>query len=139
MPSIFTRIINREIPCHLIAETEDYIAFLDVRPLAKGHTLVIPKQEIDYIFDLPDDLLQGLMVFSKKIAHAIKSVMVCEKIGVAVIGLEVAHAHVHLVPIRAVADINFSSPKLELSAEELSAIATSIRTVYEKMQVEERG
>ncbi len=130
MASIFTRIINREIPCHLIAETEAYIAFLDVRPLAKGHTLVIPKAEIDYVFDLPDDTLQGLMVFSKKVAQAIKSVISCEKIGVAVIGLEVAHAHIHLVPIRAVGDINFSNPKLELSMEELAAIATSIRTAY---------
>ncbi len=134
MASIFTRIINREIPCHLIAETEDYIAFLDVRPLAKGHTLVIPKAEIDYVFDLPDDILQGLMVFSKKVAQAIKSVISCEKIGVAVIGLEVAHAHVHLVPIRAVGDINFSNPKLELSTEELSAIAASIRSAYEYTQ-----
>lgn len=132
MASIFTRIINREIPCHLIAETEDYIAFLDVRPLAKGHTLVIPKAEIDYVFDLPDEILQGLMVFSKKVAQAIKSVISCEKIGVAVIGLEVAHAHVHLVPIRAVGDINFSNPKLELNPEELSAIATSIRAAYEQ-------
>ncbi len=134
MASIFTRIINREIPCHLIAETEDYIAFLDVRPLAKGHTLVIPKAEIDYVFDLPDDILQGLMVFSKRVAQAIKSVISCEKIGVAVIGLEVAHAHVHLVPIRAVGDINFSNPKLELSPEELSAIAMSIRAAYEQTQ-----
>lgn len=134
MASIFTRIINREIPCHLIAETEDYIAFLDVRPLAKGHTLVIPKEEIDYVFDLPDDILQGLMVFSKKVAQAIKSVISCEKIGIAVIGLEVAHAHVHLVPIRAVGDINFSNPKLELSSEELSAIAMSIRVAYEQTE-----
>lgn len=109
------------------------MAFLDVRPLAKGHTLVIPKVEIDYIFDLPDNVLQELMVFSKKVAQAIKTVISCEKIGVAVIGLEVAHAHIHLVPIRAVGDINFSNPKLELSSEELSAIATSIRTAYEQM------
>lgn len=134
MASIFTRIINREIPCHLIAETEDYIAFLDVRPLAKGHTLVIPKTEIDYVFDLPDDVLQGLILFSKRVAQAVKSVISCEKIGVAVIGLEVAHAHVHLVPIRAVGDINFSNPKLELSTEELSAIAMSIRVAYEQIQ-----
>ena len=134
MASIFTRIINREIPCHLIAETEDYIAFLDVRPLAKGHTLVIPKTEIDYVFDLPDDVLQGLILFSKRVAQAVKSVISCEKIGVAVIGLEVAHAHVHLVPIRAVGDINFSNPKLELSTEELSAIAMSIRGAYEQIQ-----
>jgi histidine triad (HIT) family protein len=133
MASIFTRIINREIPCHLIAETEAYIAFLDVRPLAKGHTLVIPKAEIDYVFDLPDDTLQGVMVFSKKVAQAIKSVINCEKIGVAVIGLEVAHAHIHLVPIRAVGDINFSNPKLELSTEELAAIAMNIRSAYEQI------
>jgi histidine triad (HIT) family protein len=133
MASIFTRIVNREIPCHLIAETAAYMAFLDVRPLAKGHTLVIPKAEVDYIFDLPDNVLQELMVFSKKVAQAIKTVISCEKIGVAVIGLEVAHAHIHLVPIRAVGDINFSNPKLELSVEELSSIATSIRTAYEQI------
>lgn len=127
MASIFTKIINGEIPSHKIAETEDYLAFLDIFPLAKGHTLVIPKKEVDYIFDLENDTLANLMVFSKKVAKAIEKAIPCERIGVAVIGLEVPHAHVHLVPINNVSDIDFSRPKLQLSQEELADIAEHIK------------
>lgn len=127
MASIFTKIVNGEIPCHKIAETEDYLAFLDVFPLVKGHTLVIPKKEIDYIFDVEDELLAGLMLFSKKIAKVLKASISCERIGVAVIGLEVPHAHIHLVPMNEMSDISFTKPKLQLSQEELATIAASIR------------
>lgn len=127
MPSIFSKIVAGEIPCHKVAETEEFLAFLDVFPLSKGHTLVIPKQEVDYIFDLPDEQLAGLHVFAKKVAQAIDKVIACERVGVAVIGLEVPHAHIHLVPINTVGDINFSRPKMELSQEELTAIAAEIR------------
>lgn len=126
MPSIFTRIINGEIPCYKIAENEKFIAFLDVNPLAKGHTLVVPKQEIDYIFDMPDALLADMMVFAKKVAHAIKQVIPCEKVGVAVIGLEVLHCHVHLCPINGVGDLNFSLPKKTFTEEEYKKTATEI-------------
>jgi len=127
LPSIFSKIVAGEIPCHKVAETEEFLAFLDVFPLSKGHTLVIPKQEVDYIFDLPDEQLAGLHVFAKKVAQAIDKVIACERVGVAVIGLEVPHAHIHLVPINTVGDINFSRPKMELSQEELTAIAAEIR------------
>lgn len=127
MASIFTRIINREIPGHIIAENDNYIAFLDVMPLVHGHVLVVPKKEIDYIFDLEDDQLGGLYVFAKKVAHAIKKAVPCKRVGIAVIGLEVPHAHVHLVPMNSVGDINFTQPKLKPSQEELSAIADKIR------------
>ncbi len=128
MASIFTKIVKGEIPCHKIAETDDYLAFLDVFPLVKGHTLVIPKKEVDYLYDLEDDLLAGLMLFSKKIAKAVEAVIPCNRIGVAVVGLEVPHAHVHLIPMHQVSDMDFSKPKLKLSTEELAAIATQIRT-----------
>lgn len=127
MASIFTKIINGEIPAYKIAETENCIAFLDVFPLSKGHTLVVPKKEIDYIFDLGDNLLSELNIFSKKIAKAIEKVIKCKRIGTAVIGLEVPHAHLHLVPINSVEDINFSRPKLKLEAEEMKYIAEEIR------------
>ena len=127
MPSIFTRIVEGEIPCHKVAESEDYLAFLDINPLVKGHTLVIPKEEVDYIFDLSDELLEGLMVFSKRVAKAIEETIPCERIGVSVIGLEVPHAHVHLIPMQGMGDMNFSNPKLELSSEELAEIAIQIR------------
>ena len=127
MSSIFTRIIQGEIPCHKLAETDRYLAFLDIRPLAKGHALVIPKEEIDYIFDLPDDLLGGLMAFAKKVGRAIEEVVPCKRIGIAVVGLEVPHAHVHLIPIEAVQDINFSNPTVEMSQEELADLAAEIR------------
>ncbi len=126
MPSIFTRIVNGEIPGHKIAETDEFLAFLDVFPCAPGHTLVIPKQEIDYIFDLEDTLYAGLMQFSKKIATAVEQAVPCKRIGVAVVGLEVPHAHVHLIPLNSMADMNFNN-KLKMSQEELAAIAQKIR------------
>ena len=128
MASIFTRIVKGEIPCYKIAESEDYFAFLDINPLARGHTLVIPKQETDYLFDLEDELLAGMQVFCKKIARAIDQVMDCKRVGVAVLGLEVPHAHIHLIPINNLYDIEFSRPKLKLSPEEFEAIAEKIRS-----------
>ncbi|MCB0533765.1 MAG: HIT family protein [Lewinellaceae bacterium] len=125
MPSIFTRIVTGEIPCHKVAETDAYLAFLDIRPQAKGHTLCIPKQETDYIFDLEDDQLAGLMVFAKKVAEAIKAEVPCKRIGIAVIGLEVPHAHVHLIPLNAVSDLSFKEP-LDFPADELADLAARI-------------
>lgn len=130
MPSIFTRIINREIPGHIVAEDERFIAFLDITPLVTGHTLVVPKKEVDYIFDLDDDTLAGLSVFAKKVAHAVKKAVPCKRIGVAVIGLEVPHTHVHLVPMNAMGDINFMKSKLNPSKEELAAVAEKIRKAF---------
>ena len=127
MSSIFTRIVNGEIPCHKIAETEDYLAFLDVFPLVEGHILVIPKKEVDYLFDLDDSLYQGLMQFAKTISIALKKAIPCTKVGVAVIGLEVPHAHIHLIPMNQVSDMNFSKPKLSLSQEKLKEIAEKIK------------
>ncbi len=127
MPSIFTRIINGEIPCHKIAETEHYLAFLDIRPLTKGHTLCIPKIEIDYIFDLDDETIGGLMVFAKKVAKGIKNVIPCNRVGVTVIGDEVPHAHVHLIPFDTVGDMMFGKATLQFSQEEFEAIAKEIR------------
>ncbi|HXP53124.1 MAG TPA: HIT family protein [Bacteroidia bacterium] len=119
MASIFTRIVNGEIPCYKIAETANCLAFLDVFPLAKGHTLVIPKKEVDYLFDLDDALFTELQLFSKNVAKAVGKAIPCKRVGVAVIGLEVPHAHIHLVPLNHVSDINFAQPKLKLSPEEL--------------------
>jgi len=127
MASIFTRIVRGEIPCYKITENDRYLAFLDINPLARGHTLVIPKQEIDYLFDLDDDLLAGMSLFAKKIAHAIDSVMDCKRVGVAVLGLEVPHAHIHLIPINSLYDIEFSRPKLQLTPDEFEEIADKIR------------
>ena len=127
MASIFTKIVNGEIPCHKIAENDKFLAFLDVFPLVHGHVLVIPKTEIDYIFDIADADLAEMMVFSKSVAKAIKAAVPCKRIGVAVIGLEVPHAHIHLVPMNSVGDINFTQPKLKPSSEELSAIAEKIK------------
>jgi len=121
-----TRIIRGEIPCHKIAEDERFFAFLDINPLREGHTLVIPKTETDYFFDLDDDTLAGLIVFSKKVAKAIREVIPCNRIGVAVIGLEVPHVHVHLVPMDSMEDINFRNPKLRLSSDELNSLAEKI-------------
>ncbi len=115
MASIFSKIVQGEIPCHKIAETSDYLAFLDVRPLVRGHVLVIPKQEVSYIFDLEDNVLSGLHVFAKKIAKAIEKAIPCKRVGVAVIGLEVPHAHIHLIPLTKESDIYFSNTKLELT------------------------
>lgn len=126
MASIFTRIINGEIPCYKIAEDENYFAFLDINPLSKGHTLVVPKKEVDYIFDVDDDTLAGMMVFAKKVARAIDKAMPCKRVGVAVLGLEVPHAHIHLVPINGGFDIEFSKPKLKLTPEEFKEVAAKI-------------
>ncbi|MBK7037036.1 MAG: HIT family protein [Chitinophagales bacterium] len=126
MPTIFTRIINGEIPCHKIAEDENFFAFLDIMPLAPGHVLVVPKKQIDYIFDIDDDLLSGILPFAKKIAEAMEKVIPCERIGISVIGLEVPHAHMHLIPLRTMDDINFSRPKLKMSEKELAEIAAKI-------------
>jgi histidine triad (HIT) family protein len=130
MPSIFTRIIHREIPAFVVAEDEKHIAFLDISPLAIGHTLVIPKREEDYIFDLSDQELSELMIFSKKIASAMMKSVSCKRIGLSVIGLEVPHAHVHLVPLNSMGDINFSNPKVKLSKEEFVAIAEKIKSNF---------
>lgn len=127
MPTIFSRIVKGEIPCHKILEDDRFLAFLDVFPLVEGHTLVIPKVEIDYIFDMDDEALGEMMVFSKRAAAMIKSAIPCLKIGVSVIGLEVPHAHIHLIPMQQVSDMNFSRPKLTLSQEALSTTADKIR------------
>src|SRR4051812_37611326 len=127
MPSVFSKIISGEIPCYKIAESDKYLAFLDVFPLAKGHTLVIPKKETDYIFDIPDEEFSGLHLFSKKVAKAIEKAVPCKRIGVAVIGLEVPHAHIHLIPLQNVGDINFSRPKLSFPKEEMEEVAKKIR------------
>jgi histidine triad (HIT) family protein len=127
MASIFTKIVQGEIPCHKIAEDDKYFAFLDISPLAKGHTLVIPKQEVDYIFDLEDDVLAGLNIFAKKIAKAIDKSIECKRVGVAVIGLEVPHTHIHLIPLNKIGDLNFENPKLSPSQEELAEVAEAIR------------
>ena len=124
--SIFTKIIKGEIPCYKIAEDDRFIAFLDVFPIKKGHTLVVPKVQIDYLFDLDDSLLSDLMIFAKKVSQKMQSAISCERIGIAVIGLEVPHAHIHLVPLDNVGDIDFSQPKLHLSAKEMTEIADSI-------------
>ena len=129
--SVFTRIVKGEIPSYKIAETADCYAFLDISPLAMGHTLVIPKKEVDYLFDLDDDLFQSLQLFAKRVSMAIKEVVTCERIGVAVIGLEVPHAHIHLVPINSIGDLNFSKPKLIVNAEEMQAIAMEISKAYD--------
>ena len=127
MPSLFTKIVNGEIPCYKIAENEKFLAFLDVFPLVYGHVLVVPKTETDYIFDIEDTDLAEMFVFSKMVAKAIKAAVPCKRIGVAVIGLEVPHAHIHLVPMNTVNDINFTQPKLKPSAEQLSTMAENIK------------
>lgn len=127
MASIFSKILKGEIPAFKVLEDENYLAFLDVNPLALGHTLVIPKQEVDYIFDLDDSLFSGLHVFSKKVAKALEKAMPCKRIGVAVIGLEVPHAHVHLIPLNSMDDINFSRPKLTVPKDKMAEIAEKIK------------
>ncbi len=129
--SVFTRIVKGEIPSYKIAETADCYAFLDISPLTMGHTLVIPKKEVDYLFDLDDDLFQSLQLFAKRVSIAIKEVITCERIGVAVIGLEVPHTHIHLVPINSIGDLNFSKPKLIVNAEEMQVIAMKISKAYD--------
>ena len=126
MASIFTRIVRGEIPAYKVAETDEFLAFLDVRPQAKGHTLVIPKAEMDYIFDLDPAQLSRLMAFAQKVAHALKEAVPCLRVGVAVIGLEVPHAHVHLIPLHTMQDINFSKPHLVFDSAEMQALALAI-------------
>ena len=128
MPSIFSKIISREIPAYIVAENEHYMAFLDVSPLKKGHTLIVPKKEIDYIFDLDDATLSGLLMFSKEVAHAIKKAIPCNRVGVSVIGLEVPHAHIHLIPIHTTNDVNFNNSKLSFSKDEFEEIAFLIKS-----------
>jgi len=127
MSTIFSKIVAGEIPAYKVAESNDFLAFLDISPLAKGHVLVIPKKETDYIFDIADDEYMALWVFAKIVAQGIKKVIPCVKVGVAVVGLEVAHAHIHLVPINKISDLNFAGPKLSLAEDELHEIATTIR------------
>jgi histidine triad (HIT) family protein len=127
MSTIFSKIVAGEIPAYKVAESNDFLAFLDISPLAKGHVLVIPKKETDYIFDIEDDEYMALWVFAKIVAQGIKKVIPCVKVGVAVVGLEVAHAHIHLVPINKISDLNFAGPKLSLAEDELHEIATTIR------------
>jgi histidine triad (HIT) family protein len=126
MATVFTKIINGEIPCYKIAEDDRYFAFLDINPLRAGHTLVVPKQETDYVFDLDNEKLSGLILFSKKVAVAIRSAYPCNRIGIAILGLEVPHAHVHLVPMDSMEDINFKNPKLKFTPEQFKEIAKKI-------------
>jgi histidine triad (HIT) family protein len=126
MATLFSKIINGDIPCYKVAENDRFLAFLDINPLVKGHVLVIPKIEVDYIFDLDDDILSELILFSKFVSIKIKSVFPCEKIGLSVIGLEVPHAHIHLIPINSIHDMNFSNQKLKLNSTELEVIANKI-------------
>ena len=133
MASIFSKIVAGDIPSYKVAEDENYYAFLDINPVAKGHTLVIPKHEVNYIFDLPQDEYQGLWAFARKVAEAMKEVMPCERIAVAVLGLEVPHCHIHLAPINTEGDMNFAKAKLQLPAEEMAAIAASINEAFNKL------
>jgi histidine triad (HIT) family protein len=133
MASIFTKIVKREIPAYIVAEDDSSIAILDINPLVVGHTLVIPKKEVDYYFDLESDEFDNLNQFARKVAKAIESVIPCLRIGVAVVGLEVPHTHIHLVPLNSMGDINFSRPKLELSKEEFQRTLEKISKAYQKM------
>ena len=126
MSSIFTKIIQGEIPCHKVHENNDFLAFLDINPLQKGHTLVVPKIEVDYFFDQDDTTIQNMMIFAKVVARKIKATFPCNRVGMTVIGLEVPHAHIHLIPINKEKDMNFRSPKLDLSSDELKSIAESL-------------
>jgi histidine triad (HIT) family protein len=131
MASIFTKIVQGEIPSYKIAEDESYYAFLDIFPLAKGHTLVIPKKEVDYVFDLDDETLAGLNLFAKRVAKAIDKTIDCKRVGVVVLGLEVPHAHIHLIPLNNESDASFSKPKLKLSEQEFKDIAEKISAAFE--------
>ena len=133
MASIFTKIVKREIPAYIVAEDDSSIAILDINPLVVGHTLVIPKKEVDYYFDLESNEFDNLNQFARKVAKAIESVIPCLRIGVAVVGLEVPHTHIHLVPLNSMGDINFSRPKLELSKEEFQRTLEKISKAYQKM------
>lgn len=127
MATIFSKIVSGEVPCYKIAETNNFLAFLDVHPVKEGHVLVIPKREVDYYFDLDEELFIGLNLFVRIVADAIKKAIPCKKVGVAVVGLEVPHAHVHLIPLETVEDLNFSKPRVQLSPEQLDFIAQKIR------------
>lgn len=127
MSSIFTKIVNGEIPCYKVDENKDFLAFLDIQPIIKGHTLVIPKKEIDYIFDIDDKLLADYILFAKSVAKKMDKVFDCNRIGMTVVGLEVPHAHIHLMPINSITDMDFNKPKLSLSPEEMTKIAQSIQ------------
>jgi len=130
MASVFTKIVQGEIPSYKIAENDNFLAFLDVSPLAKGHVLVIPKKETDYIFDVEDEEYRNFWSFAKEVSKAIKKTMPCERVGIAVIGLEVPHAHIHLIPLQSVEDINFTRPKLKLEASEMIAISDKISAAF---------
>ena len=130
MPSIFTRIVNGEIPCYKVAEDDDFIAFLDINPLVKGHTLVIPKKEIDYIFDIEDELLSKMIVFTKKVAKAIDKTITCKRVAVMILGLDVPHSHIHLIPMNNASDTNFSNTKLKLTEEQFRLIASKISAAF---------
>ena len=134
MATIFTRIIQGEIPSYKCAEDENFYAFLDINPIKKGHTLVVPKKEVDYLFDLPDDLLGKMQIFAKKVALAIQKAFPCRKVGQAVLGLEVNHAHIHLIPLEKEGDMIFSNPKLKFTEEELREIAQKILANFEKAE-----
>jgi histidine triad (HIT) family protein len=127
MASIFSKIAAGEIPCYKVAETQDLLAFLDINPLAKGHTLVIPKKEIDYFFDLDAELYVSVLLFAKEVAKAIQTVTQCKRVGIAVVGFEVPHAHIHLVPMNDISDLNFSNPRISQLPEELEKVAMDIR------------
>ena len=131
MATIFSRIVAGEIPCHKVAENEEFFAFFDINPVAKGHTLVIPKAEVDYLFDIDDPKLGRMMAFAKRVARAQEAAIPCKRVGLAVMGLEVPHAHIHLVPITKESDMYFGGKKLSLSSEELAEIAQSIRERFE--------
>jgi histidine triad (HIT) family protein len=133
MPSIFSRIVNGEIPCYKVAEDDRFLAFLDINPLAKGHTLVIPKKETDYIFAIDDKNYADFFLFAKRVALAVEKVVPCQRMGIAVLGLEVAHAHIHLVPINTVYDIDFSKPKLALSKEEFLGLVEKISAEFARI------
>lgn len=130
MASIFSKIINREIPAYIVAEDKNFIAFLDINPLVEGHTLVVPKLEEDYIFDLSDQAVSELIVFSKRVAQSIRKVVLCKRIGLSVIGLEVPHAHIHLVPLNSTNDINFAKPKLTFTKEQYLSLASKISSAF---------
>jgi histidine triad (HIT) family protein len=130
MASLFSRIVAGEIPCHRVAESEEFLAFLDINPRAQGHTLVIPKQEVDYIFDLDEATYTRLWAFARRVAVAVEQIVPCERIGIAVIGLEVRHTHIHLIPINKVSDINFERPPLQLEADVLASLAAQIAAVF---------
>jgi len=132
--TIFSRIINGEIPCYKVAESDRFIAFLDIRPMAKGHTLVVPKLEVDYLFDLEDELLADMMVFAKKVAVAIRELVACKRVGVAVLGMEVPHAHIHLVPLNKESDLSFQRQPLNVSKEEMAELSSELLKAFSRLK-----